>query len=204
MPSGNAALLWCLEALFGLPTGCLSLILKKVFPSSQSTPLVLYCWSLASSFKRSWPSSALPSVRTPHFLLVPHPEGLLLVEKSFQVIGDPGFVVCSKQPWLAEFDVFSYAVSYTVNVLPTWITQHFTFCSLKAVLQSLQGPPDYPCECRLPLHKRDILRCQKNQVVIRSSKLVESVGVCVFYISILTIYCSIVSCGAVYKLVESW
>ena len=81
----------------------------------------------------------------PHFLLVPQAQGLLLlVEKTFQVTGDPWVSVwdaADNLGWqdgvFTEFDVFCDAISHTVDVSPMWITEHVPVSQLKTVLQSL-------------------------------------------------------------------
>ena len=78
----------------------------------------------------------------PQFFSVPRPEGfLLLVEKNFQLRGDPGLVVgiaaCSlgRQGGLfTEFNVFCDAVRHAVDVLPMWLTKHIPASGLEAVM----------------------------------------------------------------------
>ena len=162
---------------------------SQLFPSSPSTRLSCCSTGLwpPASPPTPWPSSALYH----HLRLVPWLGGLLLlVEKSFQVTGDPGLVVWEAADSLAwqegaftECDVFCDAVSRAVDVLPCgW--QSAAVGPLKAVLQRLLGllrpVPNRSSRCRLPLDKGDILCYQQNPIVIRSSKGVGSVCALIF------------------------
>lgn len=102
-------------ALSRLRTGCV-----PVMPLIPVHTSPVFCWSLAFSFLLS---STLPSLafRSPCIIpsSYPLPEGLLLlVEKSFQVTGDPGLVVWGGGNSLGWEEAMSmYDVSHAVHVL---------------------------------------------------------------------------------------
>lgn len=178
---------------------------SQLFPSSKSTRL-LCC------FAGVWPHPPPVGVLgppqlclqvtlySPNFLLVSWLEALFwwgpVVWEAANSFGWQGGV-------FTEFDVFCNAVSPAINVLPKWITKYFPVSRLKTVLQSLLGllipPPNCPCGGRLLLNKKNILWCQKKQVVIRSSQWAEGIGTArVLCICIQGLFCSIVFHGAVY------
>ena len=75
-------------------------------------------------------------LHSPQFFPVSRPEHpLLLVKKSFQVIGDPQLIVreAAYSPgWhgdvFTEPDVFCDAVGHAVEILSTWLNKYIPVC----------------------------------------------------------------------------
>ena len=81
-------------------------------------------------------------LHSPQFFPVSRPERpLLLVKKSFQVIGDPWLIIreAAYSPgWhggvFTEPDVFCDAVGHAVEILSMWLNKYIPVSRLKAVL----------------------------------------------------------------------